>query len=201
MASSLVFVLINSTLLRYGGDLAVGAFGIINSVFIFVIMIVIGLNQGTQPIVGFNYGAKQFDRMFQTLKISMIIATILTILGFIVGMFFSETMVSMFTRDEELIAISANALRITVIMFPLVGSQIVISNFFQSIGKAKVSIALSLTRQFIFLIPCILILPPLFELNGAWAALPASDGLSAIISIITIGYYIRKFNKSDRSSF
>jgi len=195
VATSLVVILINSTLMKHGGDLAIGAYGIINSLLIFIVMIVLGLNQGTQPIVGYNYGAKQYDRVFRTVKISAFIATGLTTIGFLLGMFFDEISISLFTRDPELKAIATNALRITIIMFPLVGFQIVLSNFFQSIGKAKIAIFLSLTRQFIILIPSLLILPEIWQLNGAWAAMPVSDGLSAVVSAITFYIFYINFKR------
>lgn len=193
LGTSVVVILINSTLLKYGGDLAIGAYGIINSVNMLVVMFIIGLNQGSQPIVGYNYGAQNYHRMFETLRLSAIIATILSSVGFFIGMFFPEEAVSLFTTDKELMSIAASAQRITVIMFPIIGFQVVVSNFFQSIGKAKLSILLSLTRQFIFLVPAIIILPPLFGLNGAWAAMPVSDGLASIVSIITFLIFYKKF--------
>lgn len=193
LATSFVIILVNTTLLHYGGDLAIGAFGIINSVNTLIIMIIIGLNQGTQPIVGYNFGAKNYDRMFKTLKLSVIIASGITTFGFIIGMFLPRFMASLFTRDVELQQIAAKALRISVLMFPIIGSQIVITNFFQSIGKAKISIFLSLTRQFLFLVPCLFILPHFFGLTGAWAAMPVSDALSTIVSLVTIYYFVRKF--------
>ncbi len=192
LAASLVLVLVNSTLLHYGGDLAIGAYGIINSLIIMVVMVVLGLNQGTQPIVGYNFGAKQYDRMFKTLKISIIAATVLTTGGFLMGWLFPRFSVRFFTNDEELIQISTNALRLVTIFFSLIGFQIVISNFFQSIGKAKISIYLSMTRQFVFLIPLILLLPKFWGLNGAWLAMSFSDALSAIVAFFTL----HRFNKT-----
>ncbi len=197
MATSIIIVLINTTLLRYGGDLAIGAFGIINSVNTLIIMIIIGLNQGTQPIIGYNYGAGNYQRMFRTLKLAIVTATCMTSFGFISGTFFSEQIASFFTQDNGLKLIAANALRISVFMFPIIGSQIVITNFFQSIGKAKISIFLSLTRQFIFLIPSLLFLPPLFGLSGAWYSMPVSDGLSAIVTTATILIFIKKFKREN----
>lgn len=194
LATSLIVILINGTLLKHGGDLAIGAYGIINSINMMVIMFIIGLNQGSQPIVGFNYGSKNFDRMFKTLQLSVVIGTIMSTVGFITGTFFSHQIVSLFTRDIELQQIATTALEITVRMFPIIGFQIVVTNFFQSIGKAKISIFLSLTRQFIFLIPCIIILPSIYGLHGAWASMPVADGLSAIVALITILNFIRKFN-------
>ncbi len=197
LAASLVIIIINNTLLRHGGDLAVGAYGILFSVIILIIMLIIGLNQGTQPIVGYNYGAKLYSRMFATLKLSAIIATIITVTGFLVFILFPKAVVSIFTTDEQLQNIAANGLRITVLMFPVVGFQIVVANFFQSIGKAKIAIFLSLTRQFIFMIPCLLILPEIYGLNGAWASLTVSDGLSTFVSFITITLFIKKFHKEQ----
>ncbi len=193
IGSSLVVVLFNATLLKYGGDLAIGAYGIINSINMLVIMFIIGVNQGSQPIIGFNYGAKNYHRMFSALKYAAVAGTILSTLGFVIGTFFPLQVASLFTSDESLQQIAAQGQRISVMMFPIIGFQIVISNFFQSIGKAKMSIALSLTRQFIFLIPAVFILPPIFGLSGAWAAMPVSDGLSSIVFAITFLLFYKKF--------
>jgi len=195
LATSFIIILVNTTLLHYGGDLAIGAFGIINSVNTLVIMTIIGLNQGTQPIIGFNYGARLYDRMFKTLKIAIFVATGMTSLGFIMGTFLPGAMAALFTRDLALQAIATQALRISVIMFPIIGFQVVVTNFFQSIGMAKISIFLSLTRQFLFLVPSLLFLPTLFGLTGAWASMPVSDGLSTIVSAFTIFFFIRRFKR------
>jgi len=193
LASCFVIILVNATLIHYGGDLAIGAFGIINSINTLVVMFIIGLNQGTQPIIGYNFGAKLYGRMFSTLKYAVVIATGLSTFGYLIGTFMPSVMASLFTRDVQLQAIATRALRITVMMFPIIGFQIVVTNFFQSIGKAKISIFLSLTRQFIFLIPCLLILPPVFGLTGAWSAMPVSDGFATIIAAITIIIFYRRF--------
>ena len=195
LATCFVIILVNTTLIHYGGDLAIGAFGIINSVNTLVVMFIIGLNQGTQPIIGYNFGAKIYHRMFGTLKYAVVVATGLTTIGFIIGTFLPTFMASLFTRDIELQHIASIALRISVTMFPMIGIQIVITNFFQSIGKAKISILLSLTRQFLFLVPCLLILPPIFGLKGVWSAMPVSDGLASVMSIAFIFYYIRRFKR------
>jgi len=200
IGTSVVVILINSTLLKHGGDLAIGAYGIINSINMLVVMFIIGLNQGSQPIVGYNYGAGNYHRMFETLRLGVIIGTILSCIGFIIGMFFPHQVVSLFTSDKELIEIAAMAQRITVTVFPIIGFQIVISNFFQSIGKAKMSIFLSLTRQFIFLIPAILVLPVFWGLNGAWASMPVSDGLSSIVTFVTFLFFYRKFKNNEMKS-
>lgn len=199
IALSFVVVLINVRLLQYGGDLAIGAYGIINSVTTLIVMIIIGLNQGIQPIIGYNYGAKLYERMFGVLKTAVIIGTCVSTVGFLLGTFVPELMIRMFTNDLEMIAIASNALRITVVTFPIIGAQIVISNFFQSIGKAKISIFLSLTRQLIFFIPALLVLPPIFGLNGAWGAQPASDLLATFTTGLTIWIFMRKFRKENSS--
>ena len=193
IGTSLVVILINSTLLKYGGDLAIGAYGIINSVNMLIVMFIIGLNQGSQPIIGYNYGAQNYHLMFKTLRYAIYIGTFLTTIGFVIGMFFSKQVVSLFTADAQLQQIAAQAQRISVIMFPIIGFQIVVSNFFQSIGNAKLSIMLSLTRQFLFLIPSIFLLPPIFGLAGAWAVMPISDGLSSVVTVVAFVVFYKKF--------
>ncbi|MFV0472614.1 MAG: MATE family efflux transporter [Paludibacteraceae bacterium] len=193
IAMSAVVVIINMSLIRYGGDLAVGAYGIFVSVIMLIVMFIIGLNQGAQPILGFSFGSKNYDRMFRTLKLTAIIATVISTLGFIVGMIFPKLVISAFTHDTELQQIAANGLRISVLVFPLVGSQIVFTNFFQSIGKAKIAMLLSLTRQVLFLIPLLFILPPIFKLNGVWYSMPLSDFLSTFVTTLTLILFIRKF--------
>ncbi len=195
IGTSLVVILINGTLLKHGGDLAIGAYGIINSINMLVVMFIIGLNQGSQPIIGYNFGAQNYDRMFKALRLSAIAGTGLTTIGFLIGIFVPHQVVSLFTTDIELQNIATTALRISVLMFPIVGFQIVISNFYQSIGKARMAIFLSLTRQFIFLVPAILILPPIFGLNGAWSAMPVSDGLSSLVFATISIFFIKKFKK------
>jgi putative MATE family efflux protein len=197
VATSFVMILVNSTLIKYGGDLAIGAYTVVNSLNILIIMFVIGLNQGTQPIIGYNFGAKSYGRIFKSLRYASVTATILTCIGFLLGFFFSMNIVSLFSDDMKFQAIAAKALQISVFMFPIKGIQIVVTNFIQSVGKARLSIFLSFTYEFLFLIPALLILPPIFGLNGAWAALPFSDGLAAIITGITFFYFYRKFKKEN----
>ena len=192
MALSFVIVLINVQLLKYGGDLAIGAYGITNSITSLVVMIIIGLNQGIQPIIGYNYGAQLYGRMFSVLKKSVIIGTCVSTLGFLAGMPFPDALVGLFTNDSEMTAMASNALRITVAAFPIVGFQIVAAHFFQSIGKAFTAIVLSLTRQLIFLIPGLFILPRLFDLNGAWAAQPAADLLATLATAIILAVFLKK---------
>ncbi|MFA5047205.1 MAG: MATE family efflux transporter [Paludibacter sp.] len=197
LAASFIFILINTTLLQYGGDLAIGAFGIINSINTLIIMIIIGLNQGTQPIIGYNFGAGLYHRMFKTLKIAVVVATGISTFGYIIGTFYPDVLSALFTRDTGLRSIASKALQISIAVYPIIGFQIVVTNFFQSIGKANISIFLSLTRQFLFLVPGLIILPPIFGLTGAWAAMPVSDGLATIVSATTILYFIRKFKRNN----
>ncbi len=162
LAACLIVILINQGLKKYGGDLAIGAFGIVNRLVFIVVMIVMGLNQGMQPIAGYNFGAKLYDRVNKVLKLTIIYATCVTTFGFLVGMLAPNLVVGIFTSDEELTELSATGLRITVMFFPIIGFQMVTSNFFQSIGMAGKAIFLSLTRQMLILLPCLLILPHFF---------------------------------------
>lgn len=195
VAASGVAVLLNTSLLRHGGDMAVGAYGIINTVVMIFVMIIMGLNQGTQPIVGYNYGARNFDRVKETLFYSLKVATIITTITFIVGQFFPHLFASAFTNDPELLAITEKGIRITVAAFPLVGIQIVASSFFQSLGYAAKSIIQSLSRQLIFLVPFIIIFPRLWGLNGIWIAMPVADTMAAILSICLLIIQLRVLNK------
>jgi putative MATE family efflux protein len=197
LAASVINILINHSLKFYGGDLAIGAWGIINSLLMILTLVIIGINQGMQPIVGFNYGAKKFNRMFKTLKYGMIAGTIITTFGFLLALFIPEVPVRIFTRDSELIQLSSNGLHLAMSMFFLVGFQMVAVNFFQAIGKAKISIFLSLTRQVIFLIPAILILPHFFGLNGVWYSMPIADTVSAITVSVALIVVCRKIRNEE----
>ena len=189
LAASAVAVLMNTSLKLYGGDLAIGAFGILNSMFMIIVMFVIGLNQGLQPIIGYNYGAETYSRVKETFYYGIKIATVVTSLGFVFGMFFPRLFAQAFTSDVELLDLAENALRIAIVAFPLVGFQVVISGYFQSIGQAKKSIAMSLSRQVFFLIPSIIFLPRFFGLDGAWASISVSDALASILALI---FFIRQ---------
>ena len=184
VTASLVNVIMNRVLLTHGGDLAIGAFGIINSYAAFMVMAIIGLCQGMQPIVGYNYGAGNYDRVKSAYYKTAIAATIITTLGFILSISFPITLTNAFTRDAELVAISANGMKRVFLAFPIVGFVIVTTNFFQSIGIAWKAIFLSLSRQVLFLLPMIWILPHFFELNGAWIAMPIADVLACVIATL-----------------
>ena len=193
LAACLIVILINQGLKKYGGDLAIGAFGIVNRLVFIVVMIVMGLNQGMQPIAGYNFGAKLYDRVNKLLKLTIIYATCVTTFGFLVGMLAPNLVVGIFTSDAELTELSATGLRITVMFFPIIGFQMVTSNFFQSIGMAGKAIFLSLTRQMLILLPCLLILPHFFGVAGVWYSMPVSDLLASLIALVMLVYQFRKF--------
>lgn len=186
VCSCLIVIIMNLQLVKHGGDFAVGAYGIINSVLMCVIMIVLGLTQGMQPIAGYNFGARHFDRVKTVYKYTVIGATCITTTGFLMGELLPRYIAIAFTNNAELINLSVAGMRIVLIMSPLVGFQMVTSNFFQSIGRAKISILLTTSRQIIFLIPALLFLPLLFGLQGVWAAMPVADFFSTIITFFIL---------------
>jgi Na+-driven multidrug efflux pump len=191
--SCIIVIFINTALVKYGGDMAVGAYGIANRIGFLFFMIVMGINQGMQPIAGYNYGAMHFDRMLKVLKLSMISATAIMAVGWLVGELMPYPCARLFTTDAELIEQAVKGIRLNMIAFPLIGSQAVITNFFQSIGKAKISIFLSLSRQMIFLLPLLVALPPMLGVDGVWYALPTSDTVAFIVTWIIMIRYMRKF--------
>lgn len=182
LASCFIVILINKGLKLYDGDLAIGAFGIVNRIVFLFVMIVMGLNQGMQPIAGYNFGAQHYHRVNQVMKYTIIAATIVTTTGFLVGELMPELAVSAFTTDAQLIQLSAKGLQVVVLFFPIIGFQMVTSNFFQSIGMAKKAIILSLSRQVLILIPCLLILPLFWGVKGVWYSMPISDITASIIA-------------------
>ena len=196
--SCIVVIFINTALVRHGGDMAVGAYGIANRIGFLFFMIVMGINQGMQPIAGYNYGAQQLDRMLRVLNLSMVAATMVMTVGWLVGELLPYPCARLFTTDPELIENSVRGIRINMIAFPLIGSQAVITNFFQSIGKAKISIFLSLSRQMIFLLPLLIALPPLMGVDGVWTALPASDVIAFVVTWIVMIRYMRKFKQQHK---
>ena len=196
--SCIVVIFINTALVRHGGDMAVGAYGIANRLGFLFFMIVMGINQGMQPIAGYNYGAQQLDRMLRVLKLSMTAATVVMVVGWLVGELIPWQCARLFTSDPELLENSVRGIRINMIAFPLIGSQAVITNFFQSIGKAKISIFLSLSRQMIFLLPLLIALPPLMGVDGVWTAMPASDAIAFVVTWIVMIRYMRKFNQQHK---
>ncbi len=196
VCACIVVIFINKGLLMYGGDLAVGAYGIANRVAFVFVMIVMGINQGMQPIAGYNYGARQMDRLMRVLKLAMVAATAVTTLGFLVAEFIPELCVSLFTTDNELTGMAARGMRIIMCTFPIIGFQMVATNFFQSIGMAKVSIFLSLSRQMLFLLPLLFVLPLQFGVDGVWASMPVSDTVASLVTLVILVKYMRKFKNN-----
>ncbi len=197
MAACLVVIVINQGLQRHGGDLAIGAYGIINRIAFIFVMIVMGLNQGMQPIAGYNFGARKFDRVHKVLITTIICATCITTFGFLVAEIFPNTFIKIFTTDSQLIAISREGIMIIFAFFPIVGFQMVTGNFFQSVGMAGKAIFLSLSRQLIFLLPCLLILPTFMGVKGVWWSMPISDAMSSIIAGFLLIHQIKKFKKEN----
>jgi len=196
-ASCFVVIFINNQMKRYGGDLYIGAYGINNRIVFLFLMIVIGLNQGMQPIAGYNYGAKNYDRALKVLNMTMNYACCVMATLFLIGMFVPRAAVSLFTHDEQMIEIAAHGLTINVLFFFVVGRQMVISSFFQSLGMANKAIFLSLIRQLIILLPCLAIMPLFFGVEGVWYSLPASDFIAVIVSEIMLVQLKKSFKKEQ----
>ena len=182
--SCIVVIFVNTCLMKHGGDLAVGAYGIANRIgFVFVI-VAMGVNQGMQPIAGYNYGAQNYDRLRKVVKLAISCATVVCTVGFLVAMFAAHPCARLFAKDESLIDLASTAIRMMMMMFPIVGFQIVVTSFFQSIGKAKVSMFLSLSRQLLFLVPALAIFSEIWGLWGIWSAMPFSDALATVVAAV-----------------
>ena len=192
LCACLVVIFMNNQFVRYGGDMAVGAYSIANSVVMMLFMFVMGMNQGMQPIVGYNFGAEHFDRMFRCLWLTIGISTAILLVGWTVSMLFAPQIARIFTTDQTLIYMAARGIRLNMMVFFVVGSQAVITNFFQCIGKVKISIFLSLSRQLTLLIPMAYIFPLLWGLDGVWYSMCASDFGSFAMTIPMLWWYMRK---------
>lgn len=200
VTSCVVVVFLNKALLDYGGsdgNMAIGAFGIMNRVTMFFVMVVFGVTQGMQPILGFNYGAGQWPRVKETLMKGIWIGITITSLGCFLTEVFPDALSRMFTTDARLIEIAREGFRIYFICYPLVGCQIVIQNFFQSIGKPQLSIFLSLTRQLIFLLPFLLILPRYIGIDGVWASMAGSDFLAFVVAVGTLLFMLKRLSRAE----
>ncbi|WP_297072555.1 MATE family efflux transporter [uncultured Duncaniella sp.] len=193
VCACVVVIFINRALLDYGGDdgnLAVGAYGIINRTTMFFVMIVFGVTQGMQPILGYNIGANNFDRVKRVLRLGIWIGVGITSIGWIISEGMPDTVSSLFTTDETLTRIAREGFRIYFIAYPVVGCQIVIQNFFQSVGKPQMSIFLSLTRQLLFLIPFLIILPRHWGVPGVWASMAGSDFIAFVVAVVTLWWWM-----------
>ena len=194
-AACLVTLFINQQLRDYSGDLGIGAYGICNRLIFMFIMICMGLNQGMQPIAGYNYGAKQYSRVKEVFWMTAKLGTIVTCICFIIGIFFPRVAVGIFTHDEALMEMASHGLRILVIGFPIVGFQMIGTNFFQCLGMVKKSVILSLSRQILFLLPLLYALPLWHGASGVWMSFPVSDVLSAALTAILLRRLFKKFNR------
>ena len=191
--SCVIVIFMNNQFVRYGGDMAVGAYSIANSMVMVFFMFVMGVTQGMQPIVGYNYGAQKYDRMMRCLWLAITVATGILLVGWALSMLFPREMARIFTTDPVLLEMSARGIVLDMLVFFLVGSQATITNFFQCIGKVKISIFLSLARQLIFLLPMAYVFPLFWDLDGVWYAMPASDFIAFAFTIPILMWHIRKF--------
>ena len=194
-AACIVTLFINQQLGKYGGDIAIGAYGIVNRISFLFIMIVMGFNQGMQPIAGYNYGTRNYTRVKSVMWTTVKYATAVTTTGFLIAILFPQQAVSIFTSDPQLIDFSSKGLQVLTLAFPFVGFQMVSSNFFQCLGMVNKAIILSMARQILFLIPCIYVLPLFFDNLGVWISFPISDFAAFIISAILMWDLLRKFGR------
>ena len=186
IASSIISATANNALRTYGGDLAIGAAAIINSIAAFILMPIFGINQGAQPIIGFNYGARQYARAKKTWQLAALTATVICIFGFLATQLFPELLIRTFTPNPELIVLGKDGLHKLLIMMPIIGFQVVSANYFQAVGKAYKAMILSMLRQVIILIPLLSILPNFWQINGVWFAFPIADAVASVITSIFI---------------
>ena len=191
--SCVIVIFMNNQFVRYGGDMAVGAYSIANSMAMVFFMFVMGVTQGMQPIVGYNYGAQKFDRMLRCLWQAISVATAILLVGWLLAMLFPYQIARIFTTDATLLELSARGIRLDMLVFPIIASQAVITNFFQCIGKVKISIFLSLTRQLFMLLPLAYLLPMWWQLDGVWYSMPVSDFGSFAMTWPLLLWYLRKF--------
>ena len=198
--SCVIVIFMNNQFVRYGGDMAVGAYSIANSMVMVFFMFVMGVTQGMQPIIGYNYGAQKFDRMLRCLWLSIAVGTVILLIGWTLSMLFPREIARLFTTDETLLQLSARGLKIDMLVFFVVASQAIITNFFQCIGKVRVSIFLSLSRQLFILLPMAYVFPLFFELDGVWYSMPASDFGSFAMTIPILMWYLRKIKAHEQPS-
>lgn len=192
LCSCMIVILINRGLKEHGGDMAIGAYGIVNRIAFLFVMIIMGFNQGMQPIAGYNFGAKLYHRVTEVTRLTMRWAVGVASVGFLLCQLTPEVIIGLFTTDQELIDIASKGLHIVFAVYPIVGFQMVATNFFMSIGMSRKAIFLSLTRQLIFLIPCLIILPPLMGQIGVWISIPIADVMAASVTAFML---IRQFKK------
>lgn len=194
VAGSGINAIINNSLVNYGGDNAVAAVVVFNRYVTVFVFVIIGICQGMQPIVGYNYGAGRYKRLFRTFWYAVAAGTVVSTIGSMLGLFAPRTIASMFMQDENQIECAVNCLRISLMTFSIVGFQIVTTNFFQALGMAGKAVFLSLTRQILFMIPLLFILPPMWGLDGVWSTYPLSDSVATIVAAIFLWIQIKRIN-------
>jgi len=199
VAGSAVVVILNRTLGHYGGNIAIATYGILNRLIHFAFMPMLGFSQALQPVAGYNYGARQFDRAKRALRISSIRSTIFAVGAFGVLIVFARPLIQLFTRDRELIELSVTALRTIALAFPMVGIQIMGATMFLALGRAGPALFLSLSRQIIFLIPLVLVLPLVMGLNGVFVAFPIADVLATAITVIMLSREFARLNRMEEA--
>ena len=196
--SCIIVIFMNNQFVRYGGDMAVGAYSIANSMVMVFFMFVMGVTQGMQPIVGYNFGAEKYDRMMRCVWLSIAVATAILLVGWTLSMLFPREIARIFTTDPHLLDLAARGIKLDMLVFFVVASQAVITNFFQCIGKVKISIFLSLSRQLFVLLPLAYILPLFFQLDGVWYAMPASDFASFSMTLPILWWYLKKLRRQTQ---
>ena len=197
LCSCLIVLLINWGLKEHGGDMAIGAYGIVNRIVFLFVMIIMGFNQGMQPIAGYNFGARQFHRVIDVTKLTTKWGIGVATFGFLTCQLFPEFIVGFFTTDEELTSAAVYGLHIVFAVFPIVGFQMVSTNFFMSVGLSKMAIFLSLTRQMLFLVPCLIVLPRIWGTFGVWVSIPIADLTATIVTAIVLIRQFRKFRQQQ----
>lgn len=195
VTGSLVNAILNNTLLRYGGDNAIAAVVVFNRYVTIFVFVIIGICQGMQPIVGYNYGSGRYHRLFRAFTYAAIAGVVVSSLGSLFGALNPRHIAMLFMQDEEQIECAVNCLRITTLTFWMVGFQIVTTNFFQSLGMAGKAVFLSLTRQIIFMIPLLLLLPPIMGLDGVWSAYPISDFIATLVATAMLIVQVKKIRR------
>jgi putative MATE family efflux protein len=198
LTGCVVAIFMNNALMTYGGDLAVGAYSIANRLGFIFFMVIMGICQGFQPIAGYNYGARNMDRVKYVLRLTITASVIAMTVGWIIGELLPGPCTRLFTDDQELLAISIRGIRINMLVFPVIGYQAVVTNFFQTIGKVRVSIFMSLSRQLLFLLPMLLLFSSIWGLDGVWFSLPASDFVAFVVAVVIMQRF--KFQNAARDN-
>ena len=197
LTGCVIAIFMNNALMTYGGDLAVGAYSIANRLGFIFFMVIMGICQGFQPIAGYNYGARNMDRVKQVLRLTITASVIAMTVGWVIGELLPGPCTRLFTDDEGLIAISIRGIRINMLVFPVIGYQAVVTNFFQTIGKVRISIFMSLSRQLLFLLPMLLLFSSLWGLDGVWASLPASDFAAFLVAVVIMQRFKLQHNSQS----